>query len=164
MAVIGKLSSLQGLFSKTQELEDLYTYLKQVSDPKHPACQALLQRQASSMVKELAAGMRAIEIVYTPELGALETHRAHIDFLLVVLGEEILHLADKTDLSAQEPYNLEKDQETYQHNSLCYQVPLHAGLLAILFPNDAHTTEAKKPGLVHKVVVKVPVNLIKFKL
>ncbi|BCZ17475.1 Flagellar motor-switch protein [Helicobacter sp. NHP19-003] len=164
MAVIGKLDSLAGLFSKTQELENLYTYLKQICDPKHPACQALLQRQASSMVKELGSGMCAIEIVYSPELGTLETHKECIDFLLVVMGGEILHLADKTDLSVLTPYNLDKDQETYQHNSLCYSVPLHAGMLVILFPHDAHTTEAHKPGLVYKVVVKVPINLVKFKL
>ncbi|BEG58167.1 Flagellar motor-switch protein [Helicobacter sp. NHP21005] len=164
MAVIGKLDSLAGLFSKTQELESLYTYLKQICDSKHPACQALLQRQVSSMTKELTAGMRAIEIVYNPELGTLETHREYIDFLLVVMGGEILHLADKTDLSVLAPYNPEKDQETYQHNSLCYQVPLHAGMLAVLFNHDAHTTEAKRPGLVYKVVVKVPASLVKFKL
>ncbi|CCM11872.1 hypothetical protein BN341_2270 [Helicobacter heilmannii ASB1.4] len=152
------------MFSKTQELENLYTYLKQICDPKHPSCQALLQRQVSSMFKELGSGMCAIEIVYSPELGTLETHKECVDFLLVVMGGEILHLGDKTDLSVLAPYNPEKDQETYQHNSLCYSVPLHAGMLAILFENDAHTTEAKKPGLVYKVVVKVPSSLVKFKL
>lgn len=56
MAVVGKLDSLSGLFSKTQELENLYTYLKQICDPKHPLVKLYCKGRLAPCLKSLGAG------------------------------------------------------------------------------------------------------------
>ncbi|WP_240333354.1 YhcH/YjgK/YiaL family protein [Helicobacter suis] len=164
MAVIGKLHSLASLFSKTQELESLYAYLEAMLNPASPEHQAFLQREPGLFKRELKQAMSAAEIIYTPSLGLLETHQDHVDFLLMIKGSELLYLGDSTDLEVQEPYDSNLDKQTYKMNESCYSLRLDAGMLAILFSQDAHATAAHTKGLVYKIVAKVPTNLIKFKL
>ncbi|WP_240329058.1 YhcH/YjgK/YiaL family protein [Helicobacter suis] len=164
MAVIGKLVSLASLFSKTQELESLYAYLEAMLDPASSKHQAFLQRKQGVVKQELVQGMSAAEIIYTPSLSLLETHQDHIDFLLMVQGSELLYLGDSTDLEVKQPYDSSLDKQTYKMSESCYSLRLDAGMLAILFSQDAHATAAHTKGLVYKIVAKVPTNLIKFKL
>ncbi|CCF79760.1 hypothetical protein HBZS_102080 [Helicobacter bizzozeronii CCUG 35545] len=166
MAIIGKLNSLETLFSKTLELETLYGYLASMLDTNHPHHQSLIQQQSESQRQDIAHGMHAMHIAYKPLGGVLETHRTYIDFCLVVRGREILNLSDSSDLSIQEGYDSVLDKQTYHNGGHSLEILLQAGWLAILFPTDAHTTSPHPQSLdlVHKVVAKVPANLVKLKL
>ncbi|WP_120945979.1 MULTISPECIES: YhcH/YjgK/YiaL family protein [Helicobacter] len=164
MAIFGKLCSLAPLFSKTVELESLCVYLHSALDQTHPHHQNLMQQEVGSLKLELDHGMHAMQIVYHPTQGVLETHRRFIDFLLVVQGCEMVILADRTDLCVQTPYDPNTDQETYQASPHLSQVCMHAGMLGVFLEYDAHTTCPLDAKLVRKVVVKVPRELVKLKL
>lgn len=166
MAIIGKLDSLEPLFSKTVELEALYAYLKSMLNANHPHHKAFMQAGSGSFRYELEHGMYAMQIAYKPSKGVFETHRMHVDFLLIVQGCEILELGDRSDFVIQDAYDSAQDKETYSNNDRISEVCMRAGCLAVLFPYDVHTTSAhpQSPDLVQKVVAKVPTHLIKLKL
>ncbi|WP_121020421.1 YhcH/YjgK/YiaL family protein [Helicobacter vulpis] len=164
MAIFGKLSSLAPLFGKTVELEFLCAYLQSVLDKAHPHHQSLMEQAVESVKRDLDHGIHAMQIVYHPTHGLLETHRQYIDFLLVVQGKEQVVFGDRADLCVQTPYDPKRDQETYADSPLLSAVCMHAGMLGVFLDYDAHTTRPISDDLVRKVVVKVPKNLIKLKL
>ncbi|WP_104578095.1 YhcH/YjgK/YiaL family protein [Helicobacter felis] len=165
MAIIGKLNTLEHLFRKTRELETLYSYLTNMLTSEHAWHQALRNQKEGSSKRPLEHGMHAMEIVYQPtQDGVLETHRAYVDFLLVVEGSELVLWNDITDLKVQDSYDASIDRQTYYAHSNPCAIPMHAGMLGIFMDYDAHTTRPMDSKLVRKVVAKVPKELIKLKL
>ncbi|WP_104750234.1 YhcH/YjgK/YiaL family protein [Helicobacter cynogastricus] len=165
MAVIGKLDTLEHLFRKTRELETLYDYLKNMLTSGHAWHQSLMTQKEGSTKRPLEHGIHAMEIVYQPtQEGVLETHRAYVDFLLVVEGSELILWSDITDLKVQDSYDANIDRQTYHAHSKPCAIPMHAGMLGIFMDYDAHTTRPIDSELVRKVVAKVPKELIKLKL
>ncbi|WP_233709721.1 YhcH/YjgK/YiaL family protein [Helicobacter salomonis] len=164
MAVFGKLDSLEPLFGKTLELESLYAYLHSVLEETHTHHQGLMQQEVGSFRRELTHGMHAMEIVYYPVHGVLETHRHYVDFLLVVQGSELVVWGDRHDLEVKNPYDAKLDQETYESSLDVSELRMRAGMLGIFLENDAHTTRPYNEQIVRKVVAKVPKDLIKLKL
>jgi YhcH/YjgK/YiaL family protein len=90
-----------------------------------------------------------------------EYHRKYIDIQFIVEGEEVLGWAPATKLKITEPYDREKDITfgTVAPEEVT-PVRLHAGQLAVLYPEDAHAPRlaADAPSRVFKIVVKVEVR------
>jgi biofilm protein TabA len=89
-----------------------------------------------------------------------EYHRKYIDIQLIVSGEEIIGWAPEENMTIDEPYNAEKD--------ICFggvaakewtPMHLHAGQLAVLYPEDGHAPKLAygAASQVMKIVVKVAV-------
>jgi len=84
----------------------------------------------------------------------LEAHRRYIDIHYVVSGgDEIGWKPTSQCESVESPYTAEKDFELFSDAPL-FWIPVHAGVVAVFFPDDAHAPMVSD-GVVHKLVVKV---------
>ena len=113
---------------------------------------------------ELTGGAFALPQAYVSRgrtEGRWETHRAYIDLQAVLEGEELMEVADRERLVVQEDLTPGRDVIFYQPFDEGSVLRLKPGLAAIYFPPDAHLgcIAVGKPGLVRKVVVKVPIAL-----
>lgn len=95
-----------------------------------------------------------------PAAPRFESHRKYADVQYIAAGAEVIGWAPLARMAVSEPYDAGKD--------VCFgavqaedwsPVRLHAGGLAILYPEDAHAPKlaAGIPAAVMKVVVKVAV-------
>ncbi len=89
-----------------------------------------------------------------------EFHRKYIDVQFIASGEEIIGWAPAESMTITEAYNADKD--------ICFgkvaagtwtPVRLHAGQLAVLWPEDGHAPKlaTAAPSPVMKIVVKIAV-------
>ena len=89
-----------------------------------------------------------------------EYHRKHIDIQYIVSGEEVIGWMPIERMTITEAYDPDKD--------ICFgsvtqrewtPVHLHAGQLAVLYPEDGHAPKlaSRAPSSVVKIVVKVAV-------
>jgi YhcH/YjgK/YiaL family protein len=90
-----------------------------------------------------------------------EYHRKYIDIQFIVEGEEVIQWAPAMKLKITDPFDREKDVTfgTVAPEEVT-QVRLHAGQLAVFYPEDAHAPRiaAGAPAKVFKIVVKVEVR------
>ncbi len=87
--------------------------------------------------------------------GRLEAHRKYIDIQFVIAGvEEMGWKARSRCQRPQHQYDPEKDIEFFADVPNSY-VTVHPGEFVIFFPDDAHAPLIGT-GVVHKVVIKVP--------
>lgn len=95
------------------------------------------------------------------ETPRFEYHRKYIDIQYIVEGEEVLRWAPAAKLAITESYDREKDVTfgTAPPGEVT-PVRLHAGQLAVLYPEDAHAPRiaADGPSKVFKIVLKVEVR------
>lgn len=86
----------------------------------------------------------------------LEAHRDHIDIQVVLGGAHDMGWRPLADCRAvSTPHDDERDVAFY-NDAPRFHARLETGDFAILFPEDAHAPTAVE-GLIHKIVVKVPV-------
>lgn len=86
----------------------------------------------------------------------LEAHRKYIDIQYVLSGEhEIGWLPLNECKAAVAPYEADRDIIFFE-DAPRFSIALPRGHFAVLFPEDAHAPAAVD-GMIHKVVVKVPV-------
>lgn len=87
----------------------------------------------------------------------LEAHRCYYDVQFVVSGEELLQYADLEGLAAVGPFDEEGDFGLFETPEACADIPLRAGDVAVLAPEDAHKPGCRLAGpcAVRKIVVKV---------
>jgi biofilm protein TabA len=93
----------------------------------------------------------------------LEAHRRYIDIQYVMQGREAIYWAPLALLDeVAMPYDPVKDAALYAASSAMAPVPVSAGQIAILFPDDAHAPCCTwgEPADVIKVVVKVEVEAV----
>lgn len=85
-----------------------------------------------------------------------EAHRNYIDLQYVWEGTELIAVASLEALKTIVPYDKEKDIEFFKYFPAASFV-MEPGVLAILFPSDAHAPclSVKKPQVVRKTVVKM---------
>lgn len=86
----------------------------------------------------------------------LEAHRKYIDIQYVVSGHEVIgwrHLGECMETG--QGYDADRDIEFFSAQADVW-VPVHPGLFAIFFPEDAHAPLAGH-GHLHKIVMKVAV-------
>ncbi len=93
--------------------------------------------------------------------GIWEAHRRYVDIQYVAGGAEIMGYAPVSNLTVQQPYNIEKDCELFggpaSGSGEFFRVP--TGVFAIFAPPDAHMPGLADgaPAAVRKVVVKVQI-------
>lgn len=94
-----------------------------------------------------------------PEEGRFETHRRYIDIQLLLSGRELIDVADPRGLEPSVAYDPEKDIAFYRRKEGGHRLVLSPGIMAILFPQDAHmpSVAVGEPETVRKIVVKVAV-------
>lgn len=121
--------------------------------------------------KGLADGRHAIEgeEIYalvqryeTRELsaGKLEAHRRYIDIQMLADGEELIHVTPAEGLDVLEPYRPDIEFFSMPAGGPVHAVYLKSGVVAVLFPEDAHMpclSCGNETVAVTKVVVKVAV-------
>ncbi|GAA8245328.1 YhcH/YjgK/YiaL family protein [Helicobacter pylori] len=178
MAIFGELSSLGHLFKKTQELEILHAYLKDVMQKGSGANQRVLNLDPNTEFQApLGHGIFSIEQSYClehakeSEKGFFESHKKYVDFQLVVKGVEGAKVVDISRAMVKNPYDEKRDLIVYKLVSEASFLRLNAGMLAIFFENDVHALrfyeesfEKYREEPIFKAVVKAPKGLIKLKL
>jgi len=88
--------------------------------------------------------------------GVLEAHRRYIDIQFIVSGVEAIGYAPYAVQPEREPFTPERDIGFYLGTFTPCR--LEAGMLAILWPEDAHAPGLQaddSPAMVRKVVIKV---------
>ncbi len=124
-------------------------------------------------VEEIGFGMRAIFECYRtkPVSEAFcESHCQYVDFQLVVAGKECFWVGEAEDCEIKTQYNKETDLVIYNTPNMQANpqfITLVPRALAVFFPNDVHAGGLCVQGenaLVHKCVVKVPVELLQLHL
>ena len=127
---------------------------------------AFLHRQDASGLPDGKAeidGDRVYAIVQhyeTIQTGSpkFEFHRKYIDVQLIVSGEETIGWAPAESMTITEAYNADKDICFWKIASGTWTpVRLHAGQLAVLWPEDGHAPKlaTAAPSPVMKIVVKI---------
>ncbi|MCQ2876617.1 YhcH/YjgK/YiaL family protein [Helicobacter pylori] len=178
MAIFGELGSLGHLFKKTQELEILYAYLKDVMQKGSGANQRVLNLEPNTEFQTpLGHGIFSIEQSYClehakeSEKGFFESHRQYVDFQLIVKGVEGAKVVDINQATIKTPYDEKRDLIVYEPVQEASFLRLNAGMLAVFFESDAHALrfygesfEKYREEPIFKAVVKVPKGLIKLKL
>ncbi|MCQ2940535.1 YhcH/YjgK/YiaL family protein [Helicobacter pylori] len=178
MAIFGELSSLGHLFKKTQELEILHAYLKDVMQKGSGANQRILSLDPNTEFQvPLGHGIFSIEQSYClehareSEKGFFESHQQYVDFQLIIKGVEGAKVADINQATIKTPYDEKRDLIVYEPVSEASFLRLDAGMLAIFFESDAHALrfygesfEKYREEPIFKAVVKAPKGLIKLKL
>ncbi|MFB1285010.1 YhcH/YjgK/YiaL family protein [Helicobacter pylori] len=178
MAIFGELSSLGHLFKKTQELEILHAYLKEIMQQGSGANQRVLNLDPNTEFQApLGHGIFSIEQSYClehakeSEKGFFESHKQYVDFQLIVKGVEGAKVVDINQAIIKTPYNEKRDLIVYEPVQEASFLRLDAGMLAIFFESDAHALrfygesfEKYREEPIFKAVVKVPKRLIKLKL
>ncbi len=163
MAIFGSLATVRSQAPRLPFLDAALAYAAEILAPGSAAHRRLLAlEEGGSFRVELGGGLHAIEQVYRtrgPGEGRLESHFAHLDLQLVVLGEELLELADVSRLRLVEDGRPGKDVAFYAPAAGSV-LRLGAGDAALLFPADGHAggLRAGEPAVVRKTVVKVPVR------
>lgn len=164
MAIFGSLASVRQQLEHAKPFEAAFAYL---ADCFHPGSAASLRLQqipeGKSERVELAGGAFALEQVYFTKAraeGFFESHRAYIDVQVVVSGEEIIEVLDTAGLQLKEDRTPAKDVLIYHMVEAASALRLRAGDAAVLYPVDGHmpSLSTGRPGLVRKIVVKVPVK------
>lgn len=88
-----------------------------------------------------------------------EAHRRYVDIQYLLSGQETLYWADIAHMTPLVPFDAQKDIGFYGNAPRHGSVSLHAGELAVFFPQDCHKPsfhpEGREPSSVEKVVVKV---------
>jgi len=132
------------------------------------AIEFLRRPELAALGREKVAidGDRVFALPQRYETAAAETprfeyHRKYIDIQYIVEGEEVIGWAPAVKLKITDPYDREQDITfgTAPSGEIT-QVRLHAGQLAVLYPEDAHAPRiaAGAPSSVFKIVVKVEVR------
>ncbi len=178
MAIFGELGSLGHLFKKTQELEILHAYLKEVMQKGSGANQRVLNLDPNTEFQApLGHGIFSIEQSYClehareSEKGFFESHRQYVDFQLIIKGVEGAKVVDINQATIKTPYDEKRDLIVYEPVSEASFLRLRVGMLAIFFESDVHALrfygesfEKYKAEPIFKAVVKAPKGLIKLKL
>lgn len=177
MAIFGELSLLGHLFKKTQALEILHEYLKDVMQKGSKANQRVLNLATNTEFQvSLGHGMFSIEQSYClehakeSEKGFFESHKKYVDFQLVVKGVEGAKVVG-INQAVIKTLTMKKDLIVYEPVSEASFLHLDAGMLAIFFESDVHALrfygesfEKYRAEPIFKAVVKAPKGLIKLKL
>lgn len=90
-----------------------------------------------------------------PDSKLFEAHEKYIDLHLTLTGEEWYGYAPINNLTADGPYDPEKDILWYRGEGVYFRVP--RGQFVLFFPEDAHKpcVSFEEPGVIKKLVVKI---------
>ena len=164
MAIFGSLSTVRAQCRGLAYFDPAFAYLDELATPGSPARRRLEALAAGESGRvELAGGMYAIEQVYRSKPraeGFFESHRKFIDIQVVLVGEEIMEVAEIGHLPVKAPFDADKDVIIYGDFPGASVLRFRAGEAGVYFPADGHMPGLMGAGgaqLVRKTVVKVPV-------
>ncbi len=92
-----------------------------------------------------------------------ENHTKTVDIQYLVAGSEGIRWTASRRLGTPNRYTEEKDREEFDASYCTSLLHLQPGMFAIFLPGDAHCPKItlSKPENLRKVVVKIPVRLLK---
>lgn len=163
MAIFGTLDVVRSQTQGWAGFDTAFAYLRDVMQPG-TAANARLHALGEGKVEriELADGVFAMEQVYVsrPRYAHYESHRRYIDIQVVVVGEELMEVADISRLPVEQPYVEERDVIIYGDYDRASVLRCGPGDAAVYRPEDGHMPNVRVDSegtLVRKVVVKIPV-------
>ena len=166
MAIVGNLYKLEKQFSN-KNLSVVFNYFKQALDANTDVHKRIFELPVGSFEKvTLKNGIFAFEqvaLTQAIEKCFIESHKKYIDFQLLLDGIEEMGYIDIDKLSMDSPYCETKDLVIYHMQDNVSKFVLEKADLAIFFPEDGHIglSMHKEESLIHKVVIKVPIDLVK---
>ena len=167
MAIFGKLTDLQKQFGNINELDLVFSYLRQAITNNTEVNTRICSMNQDQYEKiEITSEIFAIEQSYytrQSEESLFESHIKYIDIQFLISGEETIEVVHTDLLEVDSEYNKEGDYSLYKVNPDSSKIIMKNGDLSILFPEDGHMPGLKsgnKSQRVFKTVVKVPLTLI----
>ena len=166
MAIVGNLYKLEKQLTDPN-LSIVFDYLKQALDVNTSVHKSIFELPVDSFEKViLTNGIFAFQqVALTQEIEKcfIESHKKYVDFQLLLDGVEEMGYVDIDKLDIDTPYSATKDLATYHMRNTVSKFVLEKADLAIFFPEDGHIglSMYKNTSLIHKVVVKVPIDLIR---
>lgn len=164
MALYGSIETVRAQAPRGDGFATAFAYVEDLFRPGSPAQQRVKAIASGDTVKtDLAGGAFVIEQAYEARLRAdafFESHRKFIDVQVVFEGEEAMEVADIARMTEKQPYNEKRDLIIYEDNTEASLLRVHAGQVAIFFPNDVHMPTLRPRAAavnVRKCVVKIPV-------
>lgn len=163
MAIFGTLSVLRAQTEGWAKFAPAFPYFEEVFREGSAARQRMLALTTGNVEKiDLGNGMFALEQCYDSRVryDAFESHRNYIDIQVLVVGEELMEIADISILPVTTPYDADRDVIIYGDYRTTSILRLGVGYGAVFFPEDAHMPNLRvgaDPVFVRKTVVKVPV-------
>lgn len=165
MAIFGSLDSVRDQAPATRGFATALAYAVDVTRPGSVA-NARLHAMATGAVErhDLGGGVFVLEQVYQTKPRAavfFESHRRYIDLQLVVAGEEVMEVVDRSGCAEKQPYAAERDLIMYHDVAGASVMRVGAGHATVFFPVDVHMPSLQLPAgpvLVRKAVVKIPVE------
>jgi len=164
MAIFGPFSTVRRQASSDSRFDAALAYVADALTSGSEAARRIagLATGVTGRV-DLAGGAFALEQVYVPKLrpeGFFESHRKFIDVQVIVAGEELMEVADVSQLTVSQAYLAERDLLKYADHMEASVLRMRAGDVAIFFPEDGHMPSLRwhNADLVRKTVVKVPVG------
>ena len=164
MAVFGSFPAVHRQLRPDPRFSAAFAYVADALQPGSAAADRIGNLAVGVTERiELTGGAFALEQVYLPKAraeGFFESHRKFIDVQVVVVGEEMMEVAEITRLMVATDYNPERDLLKYADVADASVLRMQAGEVAVFFPEDGHmpSLQWRGPGLVRKTVVKVPVG------
>ncbi len=123
MAIIGKLTHLDWFFKAYPALNEAREYMLNALDSTNEIHKRIISlklenEERKEITYPLSQNVRAIEQTYrlkSAKNAFFETHRAFIDFQLVVEGYEFMRIGDRESFEVQIPYDERKDLIVYNN-------------------------------------------------
>lgn len=166
MAIVGNLYKLEKHFNN-QTLNLVFSYLKKALDKESDISKHLYSLPIDTFEKHTLEHdiFVFLQVAYTKKTEEcfIESHKKYVDFQLLISGDEEMGYIDIDKLQVDMPYSASKDLITYHMQENVSKFVLESQDLAIFFPEDGHIGLAmyRKETLIRKIVVKVPVELMK---
>lgn len=163
MAFFGSLATVRGRCARFPEFHAAFAYAEQALTPGSAVNSRITALAGGSTHRhELPGGAYAMEMAYQtkPRLeGFFETHRKYIDVQVMVAGDEVMEVAPAAQLGITQAYDEAKDLAKHADADAASVLRVRMGDVAVFWPEDAHmpALAVKRPVLVRKTVVKVPV-------
>jgi biofilm protein TabA len=166
MAIFGKLTDLQKQFDNVNELDTVFSYLRQaIANNTEINTRICSMNQDQYEKIEITSEIFAIEQSYCThqsEESLFESHIKYVDIQFLISGEEIIEVVHTDLLEVDSEYNEEGDYSLYKASPNSSKIIMQRGDLAIFFPMDGHMPGIKRKrerSRVFKAVVKVPFSI-----
>lgn len=170
MALFGLPGTVRAQLRYPTSLDSVWAYVQAAVTPGHEVQRRILGVAVGKTERvDLADGAFALEQAYVSkrrEHALFESHKAYIDFQLVISGEELMEVlplakgAAAAGMVVKDDFTPERDLLFYQQAGRASQLWVRAGDLAVFFPDDAHrpSLALEMPTQVWKTVIKIPVR------
>ncbi len=164
MAIFGSFAGVSAQLPQTAGFAAGLEYVKRILEEGTEERRRLMAVPVGVTTKvDLKDGIFSLEEAYWTKPDSevrWEAHRGYIDLQVVVVGNELMEVADLSDLTLEEDLSPPRDLQYYSAFSPASVLRIGEGEAAVYFPADGHRPglAAGVSALVRKVVVKIPVG------